>query len=139
MDKCHQPALLLLERLHEAMVRGRGDKVIVAILVELDEFYPAYFVREEALLAETGYPDLEAHRRRHRALLAQLAELRRRAGIGHLAITYDTMQTMRRWIEEHVNEEDRRAAMHVMEHRLSTRHGSPADSTPAPDRACAKR
>jgi hemerythrin-like metal-binding protein len=119
MDNDHEPALKMLDRLHEAMIQGRGERVVLAILDELNEFYPGYFAREEALLASTGYPDVEGHRRNHQSLLKELAELRRRAGIGHLAITYDTMQTMRGWIEDHVNVEDRRAAMHVMEHRSS--------------------
>jgi hemerythrin len=136
MDTNHEPALKMLDRLHEAMIRGRGARVVVSILDQLSEFYPAYFSQEEALLASAGYPDLEQHRRMHESLLNQLAELRFRAGRGHLAITYDTMQTMRTWIEEHVNVEDRRAAMHVMEHRSSSRRESPADSTPESDRAC---
>jgi hemerythrin len=119
MDNNHEPALRMLDRLHEAMIQGRGEKVVVAILDELCEFYPACFAREEALFASTRYPALAPHRRKHEFLLQELADLRRRAGLGHLAITYDTMHTMRRWIEEHVNVEDRRAAMHVMEHRSS--------------------
>ncbi|MGA2183415.1 MAG: bacteriohemerythrin [Bryobacteraceae bacterium] len=119
MDNNHEPALKMLDRLHEAMIQGRGEKVVLAILDELNEFYPVYFAREEALLASTAYPDLEEHRRKHGSLLRALADLRRKAGIGHLAITYDTMQTMRRWVEEHVNVDDRHAAMHVMEHRSS--------------------
>lgn len=130
MDKNHEPALKMLDKLHEAMIQGRGEKVVAAILEELDEFYPVYFAREEALLAATGYPDREEHCRKHEILLRELANLRRRVGIGHLAITYDTMQTMRRWIDEHVNVDDRHAAMHVMEHRSSIPRGFPEDSIP---------
>ncbi len=133
MDKSHEPALKMLDQLHEAMIQGRGDRVVASILDELSGFYPGCFAREEALFASTGYPDREEHRRNHQVLLRQLADLQHRAGIGHLAITYDTMQTMRHWIEKHVNVDDQRAAMHVMEHRSSIPRGFPANSIPAPD------
>ena len=117
MDRNHEPALKMLDRLHEAMIRGRGGETVASILAELNEFYPAYFEMEEELLRGSQYPELEEHGRQHQSLLEELAELRRRADAGHLAITYDTMAAMRRWIETHVNVEDRRAALHVMEHR----------------------
>ena len=123
MDRNHEPALKMLDRLHEAMIQGYGERVVVSILDELNEFYPGYFAREEALLASSGYPDLEEHRRKHESLLHELADLQRQAALGNLAVTYATMQTMRRWIEEHVNLDDRRAAMHVMEHRSPNRPG----------------
>jgi len=126
----------MLDQLHEAMIRGQGPRVIADVLEELSEFYPRYFAEEEAMMAEAGVPEAEAHRQAHTRLLEELTELRRRAEAGHLAITYDTMQTMRGWIEEHVNVEDRAAATWIMEHRSSTPRESPEDSTREPGRAC---
>jgi len=106
--------LRLLDGLHAAMVRGRGGAVIRAVLEELAEHETVHFAREEALMRRCEYPGLAEQYKRHQQMLGELEELQWRAAAGHLPIAYDTMQTMRRWIRRHMNEEDRRAAQYIM-------------------------
>ena len=114
MDDDHRPMLRLLDRLHEAMIRGRGGAVIRAVLEELAEHETVHFAREEALMSGCGYPGFAEHYKLHQHMLGELEELRWRAAAGHLAIAYDTMQTTRRWVRRHINEDDHRAARHIM-------------------------
>ena len=117
MDNDHLPMLQLLARLHEAMIRGRGGAVIGETLEALADHEAAHFSREEGLLQSCGYPDLAGHREKHQRMLEELAALRRRARAGHLPIAFDTMQTMRLWIRQHMNGDDRSAALYVMGRR----------------------
>ena len=117
MDDDHRPMLQLLDGLHEAMTRGRGGAVIRAVLEELAEHETAHFAREEALMRCCEYPRLAEHYKLHQHMLGELEELRWRAIHGHLAIAYDTMQAMRRWIRCHINEDDGQAAEHIMARR----------------------
>jgi len=114
MDEDHLPMLRLLDSLHEAMVRGRSGGVTGKVLRELAEHEAAHFAREEALMGCCRYPGLEEHYRRHQQLLGELEELQWRAAAGHLPIAYDTMQTMRRWVREHMNGDDRAAAQFIV-------------------------
>jgi len=117
MDSDHRTMLEILDQLHEAMIQGRGGELILVTLDRLAEQESAHFGREERLMQECGYPDLERHRELHLEMLQELAVLRCRARAGHMPIAYDTMQTMRRWIAEHINGEDRSAAKYIMMHR----------------------
>jgi hemerythrin len=114
MDGDHLTMLQMLDRLHEAMIQGRGSAVVGRTLEALADHEAAHFEREEHLLEVCGYPGLEEHRGRHRTMLDELDVLRRRARAGHLPIACDTMQTMRRWIRHHIDGDDRAAALYVM-------------------------
>lgn len=117
IDNDHLPMLRLLDDLHEAMVPGRGSAVIGPTLEALADHETEHFSRAERLLESCGYPDLAAHREMHHRMLEELATLCRRAHEDHLPIAWDTMQTMRRWIRQHINGDDRAAAVYVMERR----------------------
>ena len=121
IDDDHRPMLRLLDGLHAAMVRGRGGAVIRAVLEELAEHETVHFAREEALMRRCEYPGLAEQYKRYQQMLGELEELQWRAAAGHLPIAYDTMQTMRRWIRHHINEEDRQAARHIMGCRSALR------------------
>lgn len=129
MDADHLPMLQMLDGLHEAMIQGRGSAVIGQTLEGLADHENEHFSREEGLMARCGYPDLAAHRRAHRSMLAELAILRHRVKAGHLPVAYDTMRTMRRWIGQHINGDDRSAAVYVMGRRShQSRQSSDKDS-----------
>jgi len=119
MDNDHRPMLQLLDSLHEAMIRGRGSDVIGGVLSLLAEHEAAHFAREETLMKTCRYPGLSAHARSHQQMLGELEELQWRAAAGHLPIAYDTMQAMRCWVREHMNGDDRSAALFIMGSRLA--------------------
>ena len=127
MDADHLPMLEMLDDLHQAMIRGHGAAVVGQTLEALSDHENEHFSREEALLASCGYPELAAHRALHRNMLMELAALARRVRLGHMPVALDTMQTMRRWIAEHINGSDRLAAEHVMRCR-ERRLGRPGRS-----------
>ena len=117
MDAEHARLLEQIDRLHDAMIRGRGSATAIATLRDLADQEAAHFAREERLMQEAGYEGLEEHRGQHAEILRELAALQRGVEAGHLAIAYDTMEAMRRWVREHINRWDRAAADHIMKQR----------------------
>ena len=117
IDADHQPMLELLDKLHDAMVTGRGDVAVMETLNALIAQETRHFACEEKLMQKHGCPGLTEHRLHHRHLLKELQALRRRVRAGHMPVAYDTMQTMRQWVRDHINGEDRAAADHIMGRR----------------------
>lgn len=76
LDADHQRLIRLVNSYVEALEEDEGLMVTDMIFTALGDYVHTHFTREEEIMAEAGYADLEAHKRAHRALEARFAELR---------------------------------------------------------------
>lgn len=81
IDEEHKGLLELLNRLADPTARG-NRALLTETLDLLTESAAAHFAAEERMMADSGYPFAEAHRRRHREMAAGLEQWRQRVRHG---------------------------------------------------------
>ncbi len=105
LDREHQDLADAVNALFEVMARNEPYSVVAPLLTSLVQKTEAHFVSEEA--AFTGYPATEAHRARHKELLAQLRQLQADSAEGKVQLALRAMQYLHRWLVEHIETADR--------------------------------
>lgn len=110
MDAQHQRWFTLLNRLHDAMLQGRGKEMLDAILFEMIDYTVTHFRSEEALLESRGYANLLEHVRKHEAFTHQLQEMQTKVSNGDPVLTFDVMDSLKTWLETHILVEDKKYA-----------------------------
>ena len=73
----------------------------------------AHFAYEERLMRETNYPDREAHRLQHRALIMQIRVLRTALIENVLEWNDEVIRLIRDWLLLHMVEADRPLGAHL--------------------------
>jgi hemerythrin len=112
-DDDHKKLFALICDLRTAMHSGKGAQIIEAIVWELEEYSIYHFSAEEALLEQTNYPGLEAHRLEHRKFIDTLAKFRRDGLEGK---SLEVLNFMNRWLVNHIKRTDRQYSAHLNAH-----------------------
>jgi len=101
---------------------GAKASLMLHLLV-LGEHTRAHFAREEALMRANDYPDLAAHKREHRLLLAEYVGLLREisAGDGEV-LDLEILRSLKGWILGHLLDTDRKLADYLHGLKQVTRH-----------------
>lgn len=115
LDAQHKVLVGLVNEMHNAIDQGYGDEVVESILTRLTEYTRIHFAVEESLMRLAGYPDLEAHREEHRALIVQINTLRGRADTGEPAISVELMHFLKDWLTTHIMVSDQAYARYFAE------------------------
>ncbi len=89
----------------------------------LGEHVRAHFAREEDLMRANDYPDIAAHQREHRLMLAEYVDLLRGVGtdVGG-ALDLETLRSLKRWLLGHLLDTDRKLAAYLHGLERITRH-----------------
>ncbi len=106
MDAQHQRWFALMNNLHDAMREGRGKAVQDAILAEMIDYTQTHFRREEELLQAKLYPNLLEHQDKHRLFTNRLFDMQSRIQKGEPVLTFDLMDSLKDWLQEHIMKED---------------------------------
>lgn len=75
LDHDHQRLVEIINRLYDASGTAAQPAAIGQTLTALRRYVRTHFAREERIMAEAGYPDLEAHVQGHRRIEASLADI----------------------------------------------------------------
>lgn len=118
MDAEHRELLDLLNRLADPAARG-NQAVFRETLDLLAEHFAAHMAFEEQLMADSGYPLAERHRRRHREAMESLEQWRRRAENGWWPWQGGSfhVQAMNTFVH-HIVEEDHPLATYLLTGRI---------------------
>ncbi len=119
LDSQHGEFIRALNKLHVAMIRGKGNDVTAPLLRSLAAGARVHFSAEEELLASTHYPDLINHRVKHKEFDAKLEELIERHELGERALSIPLIKLMRNELAHHLLEEDRKYVLWLDEHDVS--------------------
>jgi hemerythrin len=108
MDDQHAVLIDTLNELHAALMAGEAHALTGRILERLLDYTLTHFAAEEAMMEATGYPGLEEHRERHRALTLQVERFIARFRKGEEMIDIHLMDFLSDWLGCHILDEDRR-------------------------------
>lgn len=75
IDDQHRTLADMVAKLHQALASPAPAKDLRAILQDLIEFTRLHFATEEELMVKHAYPDYQAHRQEHTAVLTQMHAL----------------------------------------------------------------
>ncbi len=76
IDQQHKKLVGMLNELNEAVKNRQSREDIYRIIDDVIAFTGTHFETEEQLMAETGYPEIEAHKDKHRQLVQEARHLK---------------------------------------------------------------
>ena len=108
IDDDHKRLIELLNGFQTAYRYHTGDDFERKALQELVDYTRYHFEREEKMMAEIGYPDLEAHKEQHRAMIAEVEKFQEEyRQKGHEALR-GVADYLNGWLIHHINGTDKR-------------------------------
>lgn len=113
LDEQHKEWIRIINALFDAMKAGKGKEALGGLLADVVTFARGHFAAEEKHMRETEYAEFHVHVLQHTAFLAKMDELLARWEKGDLAVSIDTMNTLKDWVVQHVNTVDKRYGPHL--------------------------
>lgn len=107
-DDQHKKLVDMVNQLFDAMKTGKGNQVMGDILKQLIAYTQTHFAAEERLLKQYGYPDFEAHKNEHNALVMQVLDLQKQFQEGKPVLTQNIMTFLRDWLSRHIQGDDKK-------------------------------
>ncbi len=117
MDTQHKRLVELVNRIYEAMRGSKGDQVVATILQELVVYTKTHFTAEETLMRKAGYPQLETHIVRHKALLEKVQQMTDISKSGKMVATVSLATFLKDWLVTHIQNEDRLYGIYIHQHQ----------------------
>ncbi|MGA3160266.1 MAG: bacteriohemerythrin [Terracidiphilus sp.] len=118
-DDDHKRMIRMINELHGVLqdVDTEGkipNEEIEIALHRLENYIQYHCMQEEAVMAKTGYAELEEHKEEHTQLAAILAEMARRfQGSTDPAHAGEIMQFIYDWLTNHINVTDKKYTVHL--------------------------
>lgn len=107
LDADHRRLVDILNRYVVAMDDDEGVFVIDPIFRELIDYTETHFVREEAVMAACGYPELDAHKDIHGELETRLFDMRQRyMQTPSDGVAREIHDFLDHWLQQHILLED---------------------------------
>jgi len=106
----HQKLVSLINTLDDAMSKGEGKQVLGKILSDLLYYTESHFSKEENLLALNGYPEIEEHKRIHRAITQKVRQINGEFQAGKVSLSIEVMNFLQNWLYKHILETDMKYA-----------------------------
>jgi hemerythrin len=106
LDDDHRTLVGLINKLADAQDIDDAA-VIEAVLDSLSTYVDEHFQREEEYMDSVGYPQLPEHRQKHRALTAQVEQIRLEFFLGNRdCLGEHTLAFLKEWLRQHILIED---------------------------------
>ncbi|MBK8908505.1 MAG: hemerythrin family protein [Rhodospirillales bacterium] len=109
LDADHIVIASLINHVDDAKQAATDEATVGSILSALIAYAGTHFRREERMMIDAGYADVERHREEHRLLEEQLVELHEAyARTPDPNLSQEIMELLRFWLVEHILKVDRR-------------------------------
>jgi hemerythrin-like metal-binding protein len=110
MDDQHKVLIDLINKLHEAMLAGKGKQEAEVVIKGLVDYTVFHFGEEEKLLTANNYPGLLNQQTKHKGFVSKVQEFQEDVKSGKLAIGMKVSQFLKDWLFEHIMGEDQKYA-----------------------------
>ena len=115
IDSDHKRLLKLINDLETAIHYNAGDNFEREALEELIAYTQTHFQREEALMEENGYPDFEAHKQEHEAMIAKVKEFCEAYNEDRGKVIDQMAEFLRSWMINHIQGTDQKYVPYMQE------------------------
>jgi hemerythrin len=106
IDEQHKTLFVMIDKLHQAIMKHEGSAACKTILVELVDYARVHFALEQTLMRVGKYPEYEAHCKLHKDLVEEVEALQKKIASGRAAISFELLQFLRNWLTKHILNED---------------------------------
>lgn len=101
-DDEHQRLFELINNFYDAFMLDHDRATVLGLLDRVVEHIQLHFANEEALMQESGFPGLDAHRAQHRILLEQVQEVNAKFRDRSVNPTHATVLVLRNCLGYHI-------------------------------------
>lgn len=102
IDEQHKKLIELINELYAAFIDGNAQNVIKEVIDELVEYTKYHFKEEESMFERINYPERKRHKKEHTDFVDKVSSFRDSIKIGKLSLTYDVMNYLRSWLQNHI-------------------------------------
>ncbi len=113
MDNEHKKLISLVNELNDAMKSGKTKSEMDRIFGALTNYTVSHFASEERYLQKVGYPELDAQKAGHAALIKQVTDFKADYDAGKALISVKLMGFLRDWVRNHIQKEDKKYGVWV--------------------------
>ena len=109
IDSQHETMIMLINQLHETMLRGADRVPLAELLLQLLEHTRTHFAYEEQLMSQYDYPGYEAHKSEHDSLVQHLVDLSKRYKNDELqlSVAVAAVLELEDWATVHIEKSDK--------------------------------
>lgn len=119
LDDDHKKLIQLLNQFMTAYKYHTGEVFERKALMELVDYTKYHFQREEAMLEEHGYPDIESHKGQHIAMIAEVERFVEDYEVrGHKALE-GVASYLTGWLINHINGTDKQYTDFFHQHEVN--------------------
>ncbi len=113
IDQQHTHLLEIMSNLHEVMARGGKPAEVSTVLEEVISYARQHFAYEEQLLERSGFPDLEDHKKKHKAMFTEVELYLERSKQGSTTVSFQLMTFLKGWVVKHIMQTDKAYSAHL--------------------------
>ncbi|GEM_PF-664291 len=108
IDRQHRILVDMINDLSKQAADERSLYLMKRILQGLVDYTVSHFSYEEGMLARQGYEKLDAHKEKHKRLIAQVVDFQSRLDNNEEHIMVDLLDFLNEWLAKHIKGADKR-------------------------------
>jgi len=122
IDQDHKVLVDLLNQVHDCLGDEEEAVTLGSVLNALVDYTEYHFAREERIMQAAVFPDFEAHRRLHQALVKRANEFRARHARAPSSVNgREVLEFLREWLINHILKQDFQFRSAVVAHPEAVR------------------
>lgn len=102
IDEQHKVLFDMINSLHEAMLTGRGKKVVGEVLDGLYDYTMKHFTYEEELLQKINYDQYDDHLSEHDEFREKIMRFKEDFHTGNAILTSEILTFLVDWLRRHI-------------------------------------
>lgn len=114
IDNQHHELIIIYNDLCDAIASRATSEKTMDILRHLGHYTSVHFATEEVLMRMLEYPDYEAHKAAHDALISELRKLTGVAGKMPAGVSFQLVFMIKQWLSQHILETDVKLVPHFI-------------------------
>ena len=107
IDESHRSLVDLINKLADMINRKACPETMSDIFFSLIHYAESYLIREEILLRDLGYSQLDQHKAKHHLFIEKIKSFRERFSSGDPDICQDLYNFLVDWFHEHILQYDK--------------------------------
>ncbi len=118
IDAQHQQLINMLNNLNDAMLQGKGNDAMSAIVSGLISYTRTHFNAEEKYFDQYMYPERIAHKQEHKQFVEKIVQFKENLDTGKAGMTVEVMQFLTSWLRNHIMGTDKRYTQFMNQHGI---------------------
>jgi len=113
LDLDHKKLISLLNQFNTAYNYAMSEEYELQALKDLTNYTKYHFTREEKMMADCHYPELEAHQKQHQIMIDEIHKVEEKyQALGHDAFE-EVSEFLTDWLINHINGTDKQYSKHL--------------------------